>query len=91
MSYNYFELDNHRCRYCGSYDSIETHHVIYRSRGGDESKENKITLCHICHMAIHAHTLSIVKVLERIEKRKDFRWNEVLEYWRNNESKDYNS
>ena len=37
-----------RCEYCGK-KAVDPHHIIYRSKGGDNNKENLIPLCNTCH------------------------------------------
>jgi len=48
------ERDGWRCQVCGSLSELEVHHMQRRSRQGDDSSENLITLCSDCHQAIHA-------------------------------------
>ncbi len=42
-----------RCQSCGVMSSLEVHHKQFRSRSGDDSEENLITLCTACHASIH--------------------------------------
>ncbi len=46
-----FARDGWRCRApgCTSHSNLEDHHVRYRSRGGDDSPENRVTLCRYHH------------------------------------------
>lgn len=37
-----------RCEYCGK-KAIDPHHIIYRSKGGDNKADNLIALCRDCH------------------------------------------
>lgn len=46
-----------RCPICGSPGPLERHHLVRRSQGG--SKGPTVTLCHDCHMAVHAQRLHI--------------------------------
>jgi len=79
------ELDKNMCQFCGTGYNLNVHHIVYRSRGLDNTESNLITLCFKCHMKIHNYTLSIVKVLKRLENRKDFRWINALKYWEEKE------
>lgn len=54
--------DNHHCRNCGWPMSIlsrrrefHIHHITLLARGGDNSLENLITLCHVCHRNVDAY------------------------------------
>ena len=38
--------DGWRCQSCGTMSNLEVHHQQFRSRLGDDSEENLITLCH---------------------------------------------
>ena len=45
--------DGWRCQRCGAMSSLEVHHQQFRSRQGDDSNENLITLCTACHKVLH--------------------------------------
>ena len=45
--------DNWRCQSCGTRKNLQVHHLQYRSRLGDDSEQNLITLCNSCHRNIH--------------------------------------
>ena len=45
--------DSWRCQYCGKKSNLEVHHKEFRSRGGNDSEENMITLCEGCHSLVH--------------------------------------
>ena len=45
--------DGWRCQSCGARSNLEVHHRDFRSQGGDDSEENLITLCFICHSLAH--------------------------------------
>jgi 5-methylcytosine-specific restriction endonuclease McrA len=47
------ERDGWRCQNCGTSDSLQVHHMTWRSRMGDDSLENLITLCAQCHKLLH--------------------------------------
>jgi hypothetical protein len=49
------------CQWCGYNGSLEQHHVIPKRMGGrhgkakaeSESPDNLVTLCRVCHAAVH--------------------------------------
>lgn len=45
--------DGWRCQSCGASSNLEVHHKEFRSRAGDDSEQNLITLCAVCHAAMH--------------------------------------
>ena len=47
------ERDGWRCQLCGSMSNLQVHHIQARSRLGDDSEENLITVCASCHQMIH--------------------------------------
>jgi 5-methylcytosine-specific restriction endonuclease McrA len=51
------ERDGWRCQYCGSSVRLQVHHIRSRSRLGDDTDENLITLCANCHDDIHLNRL----------------------------------
>lgn len=44
-----WERDGRKCTKCGSRIDLQIHHVEPRARGGDDSAENLVLLCVICH------------------------------------------
>ena len=48
------ERDNWRCYICNNDDcTLEVPHMTPVIRGGSDSADNLVALCHSCHMAIH--------------------------------------
>jgi 5-methylcytosine-specific restriction endonuclease McrA len=45
--------DGWRCQNCGVAQSLQIHHMRFRSQGGDDSELNLITLCLDCHSMVH--------------------------------------
>jgi 5-methylcytosine-specific restriction endonuclease McrA len=45
--------DSWRCQSCGTMANLEVHHKQFRSRSGDDSSQNLITLCARCHASVH--------------------------------------
>ena len=45
--------DGWRCQSCGTMSKLEVHHKQFRSRSGDDSEENLITLCAACRAVAH--------------------------------------
>ena len=45
--------DGWRCQMCGSLRNLQVHHKEFRSRLGDDSAQNLITLCVDCHRTQH--------------------------------------
>ena len=42
-----------RCQSCGARSSLEVHHKEFRSQSGDDSEQNLITLCAVCHHGVY--------------------------------------
>ena len=47
------ERDHWRCQKCGAMTNLQIHHLKFRSRFGDDSEANLITLCIRCHSTFH--------------------------------------
>jgi 5-methylcytosine-specific restriction endonuclease McrA len=47
------QRDGWKCQACGTTSSLEIHHKQHRSRSGDDSEWNLITLCAACHKNVH--------------------------------------
>ena len=45
--------DGWRCQRCGSFINLQVHHIRPRSRLGDDTETNLITLCANCHRIFH--------------------------------------
>jgi 5-methylcytosine-specific restriction endonuclease McrA len=50
------ERDGWRCQSCGRMEDLQVHHIQWRSRLGNDEKENLITLCSDCHQSCHGAT-----------------------------------
>jgi len=48
------QRDGWRCQACGSFTNLQIHHKEFRSRSGDDSEDNLITLCSACHNNTHS-------------------------------------
>lgn len=51
--------DDYTCQVCGSTERVEGHHVFEFCIGGAPHKDNIITLCHDCHVAVHRGQMDI--------------------------------
>jgi HNH endonuclease len=58
--------DGWRCQACGRMSNLEVHHKQFRSRLGDDSDANLITLCTVCHAGAHHGSFMIVFVITLI-------------------------
>jgi 5-methylcytosine-specific restriction endonuclease McrA len=47
------QRDGWRCQRCGSFINLQVHHIRPRSRLGDDTEANLITLCAKCHRNFH--------------------------------------
>jgi hypothetical protein len=57
-----FERDGWRCAVpaCSARSSLQDHHVIYRSHGGDHSRENRVAICAAHHLhGIHRFRIRV--------------------------------
>jgi len=68
--------DGYTCRSCASNKKntkLHVHHIVFRSNGGTDTKNNLITLCESCHDKLHkkknAQKLSL-KLAEKITRTK---------------------
>jgi 5-methylcytosine-specific restriction endonuclease McrA len=51
--------DDWKCRHCGNRSTLDPHHVIHRSAGGEHVLTNLLTLCRKCHDDEHDGRLVI--------------------------------
>jgi 5-methylcytosine-specific restriction endonuclease McrA len=76
-----YKRDDFKCQYCGKKGKLNCHHIIpYRSTQ-DNSGDNLITLCNLCHsklermydnMITRAEYFSIINKWKIYDTRKDF-------------------
>ena len=58
------------CEVCGwDKATCDQHHIIPRSQGGNNQKENLIDACPNCHRMIHAGLLSLNKTTGKWEEK----------------------
>ena len=53
--------DGYKCRKCGSKTHLEVHHIVQRKDGGSDHRDNLVTLCHDCHVALHRGEFTLSK------------------------------
>lgn len=68
------ERDHYKCQKCGWSHAIanpsdprkllEPHHKIHHAKGGENSVENLITFCNVCHDKIHAQKNTVEEFLK---------------------------
>lgn len=47
------------CELCGKKGQTEKHHIKTKGSGGDDTKENLIEVCRVCHTKIHAGKIKV--------------------------------
>ena len=52
-----YQRDGYACALCGDPRHLAIHHVLPRGSGGGNSPFNLITLCRVCHGAVHGTML----------------------------------
>ena len=71
-----YERDDGMCVLCGA-PATETHHIIFRSRGGTNELKNIACLCRKCHEIAHGvHAKQTRETLQRIFKERNERYEE---------------
>lgn len=57
------QRDNYKCRHCKCRKTLQAHHIIFRSHGGDDADWNLITICSHCHSGIHGEHAPLMLVI----------------------------
>jgi len=70
--------DAWRCQCCGTRSNLEVHHREFRSQGGDDSEENLITLCALCHSLFHRSSPVSSPCGGQLLYELKSRWQEIL-------------
>lgn len=55
------DRDLWKCKSCGFRGNLHVHHIVYRSQQGLDESWNLITLCFLCHEAVHTRNLQITQ------------------------------
>ena len=64
----------HNCEYCGKKNCCtHTHHIKSRGAGGDDTEDNLIELCWLCHIKVHSGEIN-KQELKEIVKRRKIKW-----------------
>lgn len=46
-------IDKYQCKFCGSKENLQVHHLSYNNIGNEDVEADLITLCKPCHESIH--------------------------------------
>lgn len=49
----------HKCEICGKVGPTEKHHIKTKGSGGNDTEDNLIEVCRICHTKIHAGKIKL--------------------------------
>lgn len=58
------ERDSYRCVLCDTPERLESHHIVWRFRGGSDRPKNLVTLCSQCHDKVTRGEIKIAKVYD---------------------------
>ncbi|MFP5111610.1 HNH endonuclease [Bacillaceae bacterium C204] len=47
---------------------METHHIVWLSKGGDDTIENTVAICPNCHRKMHA--LNLAEDVRKLQEKK---------------------
>ena len=59
--------DKHTCQCCRGKSKdkkLETHHITFKSKGGPDTPDNLVTLCHTCHDGFHNGKIKLPKKIK---------------------------
>jgi 5-methylcytosine-specific restriction endonuclease McrA len=62
-----FNRDDWRCMHCNNRNGLHPHHIKFKSQGGEDVLHNIITVCWICHRAIHDGFLTCIQTNEGVK------------------------
>ena len=62
----------HGCEFCGKKNCwTNTHHIKSKGAGGDDTEDNLIELCGVCHRKVHDGIISKQELREKVKRRKN--------------------
>lgn len=61
-----------KCQVCGKKSKTEMHHIKTRGSGGNDTEENLVEVCRICHTKIHKGNIPKEKLkdIKNTKRRK---------------------
>lgn len=65
--HRYLKFLGNKCIVCGSISKLEAHHIKSQVRGGEDIKQNIVTLCSACHKVITIYNRRIGKERKLIQ------------------------
>ena len=61
----------HNCEYCGKKNWwTNKHHIKSKGSGGDDTEDNLIELCGVCHLKAHSGAISKENLYKIVKRRK---------------------
>ena len=61
----------HNCEYCGKKNCYtNTHHIKSKGSGGDDTEDNLIELCGVCHRKVHDGLIGKQELIKIVKRRK---------------------
>ena len=61
----------HDCEYCGKKNCwTNKHHIKSKGSGGNDTENNLIELCGVCHVKAHSGAISKEELLKIVKRRK---------------------
>ena len=57
--------DGYKCRHCGDRQGLHHHHLLFRSKGGNDTSRNLLLLCAVCHADVHGYRLTVKATTNR--------------------------
>lgn len=62
----------HNCEYCGKKNCwTNKHHIKSKGASGDDTEDNLIELCGVCHRAVHDGIIKKEDLLRIVKKRNN--------------------
>ena len=62
----------HNCEYCGKKNCwTNKHHIKSKGSGGDDTENNLIELCGVCHVKAHSGAISKEDLYKIVKRRKN--------------------
>lgn len=61
------------CEHCGSRFYLQVHHIKSRGSGGDDTDDNLVCLCYVCHRRVHDGLIPRKRLREIVAVREEER------------------